>query len=241
MPPIASASTHASLSEGVKYHLRYTIGNTKDKPSKEDICQALAHAVRTRLIDGGLKSEEAFRLHGAKRLVYLSAEFLIGQSLRNNLFNLGLLQRRSKQPEQLGFDLQEITDAESDAPLGNGGLGRLAACFMESLASLGMPAYGFGINYQFGLFKQDIEDGFQKEKADHWQSHNSPWLIERPAETLPIPLYGRIEHAMAKDGTYNPMWVDWQIIDRRSLRSAHRGIWRPHGEPSPLVFGARLR
>jgi glycogen phosphorylase len=212
MPAIASAPTHVSLSEGVKYHLRYTIGKTKGKPSKQDICQALSHALRTRLIDSGLKSEETFRGKRAKHLVYLSAEFLIGQSLRNNLFNLGLLAEAEQVTRELGFNLKEITDEESDAPLGNGGLGRLAACFMESLASLGMPAYGFGINYQYGLFKQDIENGFQKEKPDHWQSYSSPWLIERPSESCSIPLFGRIEHGRDREGSYNPMWVDWQLL-----------------------------
>jgi glycogen phosphorylase len=212
MPAIARAPAHTSLSEGFKYHLRYTIGNTNGKPSKQDICDALSHALRTRLIDGGLKSEETFRQKRAKRLVYLSAEFLIGQSLRNNLFNLGLLAEAERVTRELGFDLKEITDAESDAPLGNGGLGRLAACFMESLASLGMPAYGFGINYQYGLFKQDIENGFQKEKPDHWQSYSSPWLIEHPSESCSIPLFGRIEHGRDREGAYNPMWVDWQLL-----------------------------
>jgi glycogen phosphorylase len=212
MPLASQASGHESLSAGIQYHLRYSVGNSSGTVSKQDILQALGYAVRARLIDGLIATEERRRRFRAKRLVYLSAEFLIGQSLRNNLFNLNLLQQAEDATKQLGFDLHEIADAEADAPLGNGGLGRLAACFMESLATLGMPAYGFGINYQFGLFKQEIEDGFQKEKADQWLSYNSPWLIERPAETCAIPLYGRIEDALAKDGTYNPMWVDWQII-----------------------------
>src|ERR1700733_9028667 len=212
MPLTVQAAGHESLIDGIQYHLRYSIGNARGTVSRQDILQALSYAVRTRLIDGLIESEERRRLSKAKRLLYLSAEFLIGQSLRNNLFNLGLLQEAEQATRQLGFDLGEIADTESDAALGNGGLGRLAACFMESLATSGMPAYGFGINYQFGLFKQEIEDGFQKEKADQWLSDNSPWLIERSAETCTIPLYGRIEHELAKDGTYNPMWVDWQII-----------------------------
>ncbi|MGA3227207.1 MAG: glycogen/starch/alpha-glucan phosphorylase [Acidobacteriaceae bacterium] len=212
MPLTMQAAGHESLMDGIQYHLRYSIGNTRGRVSKQDILQALAYAIRTRLIDGLIESEERRRLSKAKRLLYLSAEFLIGQSLRNNLFNLGLLQEAEQATNQLGFALSEIANAESDAPLGNGGLGRLAACYMESLATSGMAAYGFGINYQFGLFKQEIENGFQKEKADQWLSYNSPWLIERPAETCTIPLYGHIEHGLAKDGTYNPMWVDWQII-----------------------------
>jgi glycogen phosphorylase len=212
MPLTAKAASHDSLSAGIKYHLRYSVGNSSGKVSKQDILQALAYSVRSKLIDGLVESEERFRSRGAKRLVYLSAEFLIGQSLRNNLFNLGLLKEAEQATERLGFDLSDIADAEADAPLGNGGLGRLAACFMESLATLGMPAYGFGINYQFGLFKQEIDNGFQKERPDQWLSHNSPWLIERSTETCTIPLRGHIEHGLAKDGSYNPMWVDWQVI-----------------------------
>src|ERR1700678_1065007 len=126
----ASTPTDAWLSKGIEYHLRYTVGNKLEKASKQDICQALSYSLRGRLIDGLLKSEETFRRRHAKRLVYLSAEFLIGQSLRNNLFNLGLLAEAELATRELGFDLREITDTESDAPLGNGGLGRLAACFM---------------------------------------------------------------------------------------------------------------
>ncbi|HET6216558.1 MAG TPA: glycogen/starch/alpha-glucan phosphorylase [Acidobacteriaceae bacterium] len=212
MPLATKAAGRDSLSAGIQHHLRYSVGSWSGIPSKHDILQALAYTVRARLIDGLIATEERRRRCRAKRLVYLSAEFLIGQSLRNNLFNLGLLEEAEEATRQLGFDLREIADTEADAPLGNGGLGRLAACFLESLATRGMPAYGFGINYQFGLFKQEIDDGFQKEKADQWLSDNSPWLIERSAETCTIPLYGRIEHELAKDGTYNPMWVDWQII-----------------------------
>ena len=212
MPLATQAAGRDSLSAGIQYHLRYSVGSSSGIASKHDILKALAYTVRARLIDGLIVTEERRRRCRAKRLIYLSAEFLVGQSLRNNLFNLGLLKEAEQATRQLGFELDEIADTESDAPLGNGGLGRLAACFLESLATRGMPAYGFGINYQFGLFKQEIEDGFQKEKADQWLSDNSPWLIERSAETCTIPLYGRIEHELAKDGTYNPMWVDWQII-----------------------------
>jgi glycogen phosphorylase len=113
----ASSPAHASLSKGIEYHLRYTVGKKLGKPSKQDICQALSYTLRGRLIDGLLKSEETFRRKDAKRLVYLSAEFLIGQSLRNNLFNLGLLGEAERATRELGFDLAEIADAESDAPL----------------------------------------------------------------------------------------------------------------------------
>jgi glycogen phosphorylase len=204
--------TRKPLVESIEYHLQYTVAKSRETATKDDVLHALAHSVRAILIDGLSDTEKRRRATGAKRLVYLSAEFLIGQSLRNNLFNLGLLKEAELATRALGFDLAEIVDAETDAPLGNGGLGRLAACFMESLATLGMPAYGFGINYQFGLFKQDIESGFQKERPDQWLCDNSPWLIERSGEICHIPVYGRIENGQDRAGQYNPMWVDWQVI-----------------------------
>ena len=212
MSAAVKAAAHKSLVESIEYHLQYTVAKPREEATREDILHALAHSVRTHLIDGLFKTEKRVHERGAKRLVYLSAEFLIGQSLRNNLFNLGLLKEAEQATQAFGFDLSEIVDAETDAPLGNGGLGRLAACFMESLATLGMPAYGFGINYQFGLFKQEIDNGYQKEKPDQWLSENSPWLIQRSGETCIIPLYGRIEGGQDKGGHYNPMWVDWQVI-----------------------------
>jgi glycogen phosphorylase len=212
MSLVDKSTARASLGDSTEYHLRYTVAKSREAATQQDILHALAHAVREHLIDGLFQTEKRVHETAAKRLVYLSAEFLIGQSLRNNLFNLGLLQEAEQATQAMGFDLAEIVDAETDAPLGNGGLGRLAACFMESLATLGMPAYGFGINYQFGLFKQEIDDGYQKERPDQWLCGNSPWLIERSGETCTIPLYGRIEGGQDKGGHYNPMWVDWEVI-----------------------------
>lgn len=201
-----------ALAESIERHLRYTVGKLPSQATKRDVFRALAYSLRQRLIDGLFQTEERYRAHNAKRLVYLSAEFLIGQSLRNNLYNMGMLEEAERATRQFNFSLEDVADAESDAPLGNGGLGRLAACFMESLATQGMPAYGFGINYQFGLFKQEIEDGHQREKPEQWVSRDSPWFIERPDEICTVPLYGRIEHANDREGNYNPMWVDWQVI-----------------------------
>ncbi len=113
---------------------------------------------------------------------------------------------------KLGADLDEIEDSEPDAALGNGGLGRLAACFLDSLATLGMSGYGYGINYEYGLFKQEIENGFQREKPDNWLAQISPWQIARPDEACIIPVHGRIEHSVDRKGGYNPMWMDWKVL-----------------------------
>ena len=213
MPRTATIDTEKkSISEALGYHLHYTVGKRDGDAGEKDVFQALAHAVCDRLLDGMFRSEERVLRNRSKRLIYLSAEFLIGTSLRNNLLNLGLLEEAAEATRNAGFDLERIVDSEPDAPLGNGGLGRLAACFMESLATQGMPGYGYGINYQFGLFRQEIENGFQKEKPEQWVGSDSPWLIERAAECCQVPIYGRIEHGRDRTGGYNPMWVDWQVI-----------------------------
>jgi starch phosphorylase len=209
LPAIANAKI---IRERTAYHLRYSLGKAENEATQQDVYRALALSVRRQLIDGVLETQQRHERHDAKRVAYLSAEFLIGQSLRNNLFNLGLLEEAEKALQHFGHSLADIANAEPDAALGNGGLGRLAACFMESLSTLNLPARGYGINYQFGLFKQEIEDGRQKERPEQWLSQDSPWLIERADEACHVPIYGRVDHAQDRDGNYNPMWVDWKVI-----------------------------
>jgi starch phosphorylase len=139
-------------------------------------------------------------------------EFLLGRSLGNNLRNLGVFDVVQTGLKELGLNLTDVLEAEPDAALGNGGLGRLAACFLDSLASLHMAGYGYGINYEFGLFRQEIEDGRQREKPDYWASSQSPWLIEHLDQTCVVPIYGRIEHGQDRSGKYNPMWLDWKVL-----------------------------
>ena len=105
-----------------------------------------------------------------------------------------------------------VEESERDAALGNGGLGRLAACFLDSLATLDMPGYGYGIHYEYGLFQQEISNGYQQERPDNWRAYGTPWEIERSDEACLVPVYGRIEHALDRDGQYNPMWMDWKIL-----------------------------
>jgi starch phosphorylase len=159
-----------------------------------------------------MESTARFDSANAKSIYYLSMEFLLGRALRNNLQNLGLYSAIEGDLSDLGFKLSDVLEAEPDAALGNGGLGRLAACFLESLASLHMPGYGYGINYEFGLFRQEIESGHQKERPDYWASEQSPWLIEHQDQTFAIPIYGRLEHSQDRNGNYNPMWLDWKVL-----------------------------
>jgi starch phosphorylase len=205
-------SAIAVFHRSIQRHIRYSLGKSWDGLSYHDLFRALSLAVREYLIDGMLATEARYDQSDAKRLYYLSMEFLMGRSLGNNLYNLGLFDLCQETLTNMGYDLEETRQCESDAALGNGGLGRLAACFLDSLATLDMPGFGYGINYEYGLFKQEINNGYQKEKPDNWLAGGTPWQIERPDEACVIPLYGRIEHAIDRQGNYNPMWLDWHVL-----------------------------
>ncbi|HEY3840985.1 MAG TPA: glycogen/starch/alpha-glucan phosphorylase, partial [Bryobacteraceae bacterium] len=192
--------------------LRNQFAKSAANATPDELFRAAAGALRPALVDGLLRSAQRFRTAGAKSVYYLSMEFLLGRSLANNLQNLGVYEHLGRAFGDLGLRLSDVLEVEPDAALGNGGLGRLAACFLDSLASLHMPGYGYGINYEYGLFRQEIEDGHQKEKPDFWASQHSPWLIEHLDQASVIPLYGRVEHAHDRRGAYNPMWLDWQVL-----------------------------
>jgi starch phosphorylase len=215
MPQHAPRSETLSLStlqDAIRRHVRYSLGKEWRQLSGADLFTAVALAVRDLLVDGLLETEARYQQARAKRLYYLSIEFLMGRSLKNNLDNLGLFELCERALREMGVNLADVEENERDAALGNGGLGRLAACFLDSLATLGMPGYGYGIHYEYGLFKQEIRNGYQREKPDNWLVYGTPWEIERADEACLIPVYGRIEHALDRSGHYNPMWMDWQIL-----------------------------
>ncbi len=202
----------SAFQDSIRAHIKYTLGKGWEKLHARDAFLGVALAIRDCLIDRLIETERRYELSDAKRLYYLSMEFLMGRLLGNNLISLGLLDLCRDTLQQMGFDLEEIREKEPDAALGNGGLGRLAACFLDSLATLDMPGFGYGINYEYGLFKQEIENGYQKEKPDHWLEYGSPWQIRRADEVCIIPVYGHIEHAGDRANDYNPMWMDWKIL-----------------------------
>jgi starch phosphorylase len=205
-------TNRALFAELIDHHIRFTLAKPRARLHKRDWYCATAFAVRDLLVDRMLATHARVERNDVKRVYYLSLEFLIGRSLENNLHNLGLIETCRELLAEKGIDLQTLFDEEPDAALGNGGLGRLAACFLDSMATLDMPGYGYGINYEFGLFRQEIRDGYQIEQPDAWQSETSPWLILRPEETCLVPVYGRIEHRYASDGTYRPKWVDQRTL-----------------------------
>ena len=194
------------------HHINYVLGKRLKEASRQDLVNAISAAVGRYLMDISFDTNHRYRAKDAKRLYYLSMEFLIGRLLSNNLLNLGIFDACSRFLKKQGYDLMALLDEEKDPALGNGGLGRLAACYLDSMASLDMPGFGYGINYDYGLFRQIIVNGYQQEKPDYWPNRSSPWLIRRSGLQYLIPIYGRVEESRDKDGEYNPMWTDWKIL-----------------------------
>ncbi len=162
----------------VEQQLQYTLCVSLNKATHGDIFNAVALAIRHFQQDHFLLSQKRQREERKKRVYYLSMEFLLGQSLRNNLLNMNLLAEMHQVVNDLGFDLDHLLDEEPDAALGNGGLGRLAACFIDSMATLDIAASGHGIKYEYGLFRQSFQNDQQIEHPDDWHSMHSPWLVE---------------------------------------------------------------
>ncbi|XP_009995864.1 PREDICTED: glycogen phosphorylase, brain form, partial [Chaetura pelagica] len=168
---------------------------------------ALAHTVRDHLVGRWIRTQQHYYERDPKRIYYLSLEFYMGRTLQNTMVNLGLQNACDEAIYQLGLDLEELEEIEEDAGLGNGGLGRLAACFLDSMATLGLAAYGYGIRYEFGIFNQKIVNGWQVEEADDWLRYGNPWEKARPEYMLPVQFYGRVEHS--PEGV---KWVDTQVV-----------------------------
>jgi glycogen phosphorylase len=202
----------AEIQESLERRAKYSLGKAWSELSTTECFTAVALSVRDRLVDRMLETRERYRNGDPKRLHYISIEFLLGRLLDNNLQNLAIRDLYQQALKELGADLDELENMEEDAALGNGGLGRLAACFLDSLATLGMPGYGYGINYEYGLFRQEIDNGYQREKPDNWLVQGTPWEIARPEDACIVPIYGRIEHGLDRKGGYNPMWLDWRVL-----------------------------
>src|SRR6516165_683350 len=202
----------ASFRQDFLRHVTFALGESVDCLSAREAFRAVALVVRDRMVAKQIATLHRYRSAGAKRLYYLSLEFLIGRSLVSNLINLGLLDDCRAVLRDFGFDPHDVEETEVDAALGNGGLGRLAACFLDSLATLGLPGFGYGIDYEYGLFRQEIRNGQQVEKPDTWRTFASPWELDRPQDAVLIPLYGRVEDNRDRSGNYNPMWLDWRVV-----------------------------
>ena len=172
--------------KSVKDNVRVMFRKTIDEASSQEVFQAVSLVVKDTIIDQWLATQKEFDKQDPKMVYYMSMEFLMGRALGNNLINLTAYQEVKEALEELGFNLNTIEDEEPDPALGNGGLGRLAACFMESLATLGYPAYGCGIRYRYGMFKQTIQKGFQVEVPDNWLKNGYPFELWRPEHTFEV-------------------------------------------------------
>jgi starch phosphorylase len=193
-------------------HLRYTIGADHSTATDVDLYTALAYSIRDRLVDRMLATATHYSRKKVKRLYYLSLEFLMGRSLDSNLTNLNYRDTVVEALRDLGMRYDDLAAIERDAGLGNGGLGRLAACFLDSLATLGYPAYGYGLRYDFGLFSQDVKDGAQVEKPDNWMKNGNPWEVMRPHNAKTVRMYGRIVDGFDAQGEYRPKWIETQNV-----------------------------
>jgi starch phosphorylase len=209
---LSNGAATATLVDLIEHHIRFSAAKRQAEMSRRDWYQVTALAVRDLLVERMVATRTRFERSGAKKLYYLSLEYLIGRSLESNLFNLGVIEACREFLAVNGVDLQLLFEEEADAGLGNGGLGRLAACFLDSLATLEMPGYAYGINYEFGLFRQGIRDGYQVERPDNWRRDISPWLVARPDEACVVPVYGRIEPAGTRNGEYRSLWVDQRTL-----------------------------
>ena len=193
-------------------NLFYVQGKSPEIASLQDYYMALAYTVRDRMLHHWLSSANTYREQHARTAVYLSAEFLMGPYLGNNLINLGLYGTVEKAMADLGLSLPEIMAQEQEPGLGNGGLGRLAACYLDSMATLQIPSIGYGIRYEFGIFRQELQDGWQIEKTDTWLANGNPWEIARPEWAAAVKLGGYTKAYTDVQGSYRVEWVSDRLV-----------------------------
>ncbi|MFT3926117.1 MAG: glycogen/starch/alpha-glucan phosphorylase [Myxococcales bacterium] len=204
--------TPEEFKRSVLDHLLYTCVRDRAEASATDLYRAMAHTVRDKLVLRWLATQKTYLQRDAKRAYYLSSEFLTGRSLGLCLLNMGLYQEAEKLAAEWNIDLGEVLDSEGDPGLGNGGLGRLAACFMDSLATLELPAVGYGIRYDYGIFEQRIEHGQQVEHRDNWLQYGNPWELPRHEHAQVVRLYGSTEMRRDEEGRLSVHWVDTKQV-----------------------------
>jgi starch phosphorylase len=197
-----------SLKWSIQDHLEYTLAKNRFTSTDFDRYTALALSVRDRLVERWMRTQDTYYERDVKRVYYLSMEFLMGRSLGNSVLSLGLTDETQKALNELGADLEQLREIEWDAGLGNGGLGRLAACFLDSAATLELPCYGYGIRYEFGIFNQQIRNGYQVEHPDAWLRYGYPWEIPRPQSLYSVHFYGRVIQYKDRSGRIVNEWLD---------------------------------
>jgi starch phosphorylase len=201
-----------TLQRALADHLLYSQGKYESLATSHDYYMALAYTIRDRLVQRRVQTVKTWLEKDAKVVYYLSAEFLMGRQLGNNLINLGLYEKSHQVLQELGLDLEELLDEEEEPGLGNGGLGRLAACFLDSLATLEIPARGYGIHYDFGIFNQSLREGWQLESPDHWLRLGNPWQIARPEYRVEVKFGGHTETYRDSLGKERVRWYPQQTV-----------------------------
>ena len=202
----------ASIRHSIANRMVYTVGKDNFTATERDWFETVAYTTRDRLTERWMETMRSYYQTDTKRVYYLSMEFLMGRSMLNSMLNLGFREPAEKALGELGLKLEEIADIESDAALGNGGLGRLAACFLDSLATLRLPGYGYGIRYEYGMFRQAIENGAQVEHPDNWLRYSNPWEFDRPEVLYEIDYYGHVVEYRDEKGVMRHHWVDTEEV-----------------------------
>ncbi len=193
-------------------NLFYVLGKFPGLASQNDYYQALAYTVRDRMLQRWINTAATYTTSGSRTVAYLSAEFLMGPHLGNNLVNLGIYDQTKQAMTELGLDFDDLLEQEEEPGLGNGGLGRLAACYLDSLATLDIPTIGYGIRYEFGIFAQDIKDGWQIELTDKWLKAGNPWELPRPEWAVSVKIGGHTEHYVDNHGNKKVRWAPYQVL-----------------------------
>jgi len=201
-----------SLKNEILRHIQFELGNDPTRPDKFSCFMGLAYAVRDRLIERWIKTQRALDDTLSKRVYFLSMEYLPGRFLRNYLTSIGMEDEARTTLTEMGFDLDELEEEEWDTGLGNGGLGRLASCYMDSMACMQLPGYGYGIRYDYGIFHQTIENGYQREQCDNWLRRGDPWEIPHRDRLVPVRFYGRSEVFTDGEGNLRRRWVDGEVV-----------------------------
>merc|ERR1719316_1947977 len=205
-------NTVEAIQKDIVSQVEYSLACTRFSFTKEDAYRAAAYAVRDRLIESFNDTNAFYAEQDVKRGYYLSAEYLLGRAFQNALVNLDIEPVFKEALMDLGFELEELYGGEADPGLGNGGLGRLAACFLDSMATLSLPCVGYGIRYNYGIFQQHIKNGRQVEGPDYWLANPVPWEIERADIIYPVRFGGRVEDYHDADGNWRQKWVGGEIV-----------------------------
>jgi glycogen phosphorylase len=202
-----------ALKQAFEDNLFYVQGRFPDVATLQDDFMALAYTIRDRMLERWIRTAQTYKNNQARTVCYLSAEFLLGPQLVNNLSNLEILDNARSALEELGLDFQAILEQEEEPGLGNGGLGRLAACYLDSLATLQIPAIGYGIRYEYGIFDQEIRHGWQQEVSDLWLRNGNPWELRRPKLRFPVKFGGHTEQFRDGEGRFRVKWVPNLVVN----------------------------